>query len=128
MIYAVATTDQVIIYSTDSIVPLAIAGNTHYAPINDMSWCSIPSTEDNLNKTNQKQAGHENNPTQLTSDCRLCACSSDGYVSIMHLSKEMLGERLQLDQIPEKVRTHYLENLKVNFKDLERETYEKKSN
>lgn len=38
IVFAVATTDQVIIYTTDSIIPLAIVGNIHYAPINDMSW------------------------------------------------------------------------------------------
>jgi len=38
MIFAVATTDQVVVYATNSIVPLAVIGNIHYAPINDMAW------------------------------------------------------------------------------------------
>lgn len=38
IVFAVATTDQILLYSTDSIVPLAIVSNIHYAPINDMCW------------------------------------------------------------------------------------------
>ena len=123
MIYAVATTDQVLIYSTDSIVPLAIVGNTHYAPINDMSWCSIPASQDNPSSTNIVSSnGHQTQSKDLQTDCRLCACSSDGYVSIMHLSKEMLGERLPSEEVPEKIRQSYVDNLKVDYSLLERET------
>jgi chromatin assembly factor 1 subunit B len=38
MVFAVATTDQVLVYATDSIAPLAVVGNVHYAPINDLTW------------------------------------------------------------------------------------------
>jgi chromatin assembly factor 1 subunit B len=89
MVFAIATVNQVLIYSTDSLVPLAVIGNTHYAPINDMAWCT---------------------------DGRLCACSSDGYVSIMKLTEEMLGERLSLELIPEDLKEFYEENAKVNLK------------
>ena len=56
MIFAVATTDQVIVFATDQQQPIAVIGNIHYAPINDLAW-----------------AGNET----------LIACSSDGYCSIM---------------------------------------------
>ena len=38
LVFAVATTDQILIYATDSVQPLAVVGNIHYAPINDISW------------------------------------------------------------------------------------------
>lgn len=56
MVFAVATTDQVIVFATDQQQPIAVIGNIHYAPINDLAW-----------------AGNET----------LIACSSDGYCSIM---------------------------------------------
>jgi chromatin assembly factor 1 subunit B len=76
MVFAVATTDQVLIYTTDSIVPLAIVGNIHYAPINDMSW-------QGRNK--------------------LIACSSDGYCSVITFATEdsqnLCGTRLSNSEI-----------------------------
>jgi chromatin assembly factor 1 subunit B len=72
----VATTDQILFYSTDSILPIAIVGNIHYAPINDMTWSS--------NK-------------------KLIACSSDGYCSIITFANEeaynVIGTRLNNNQI-----------------------------
>ncbi len=38
MVFSVATMDQVLIYSTESIYPMAVIGNIHYACINDMAW------------------------------------------------------------------------------------------
>lgn len=76
MVFAVATTDQVLIYTTDSIVPLAIVSNIHYAPINDMSW-------QGRNK--------------------LIACSSDGYCSVITFATEdsqnLCGTRLSNSEI-----------------------------
>lgn len=56
MVFAVGTTDQVLIYSTESIYPIAVIGNVHYASINDMAW-----------ETNRK----------------LVVASSDGYCSVI---------------------------------------------
>lgn len=68
MVFAVATTDQVIVYATDQQTPIAVIGNIHYAPINDLAWCS--------------------NDT-------LVACSSDGYCSVMTVADTaFIGERL----------------------------------
>ena len=78
LVFAVATADQVIVYGTDSTVPLAVVGNIHYAPINDLSWVG----------TNRA----------------LVACSSDGYCSIMTfgatletnvLGKPLVGEEIE---------------------------------
>jgi chromatin assembly factor 1 subunit B len=38
LVFAVATVDQVLIYSTECVYPLAVVGNIHYASINDMTW------------------------------------------------------------------------------------------
>ena len=56
MIFAVGTIDQILIYSTQHTKPLVVIGNIHYSTINDLTW---------------------------TSDGRLLACSTDGYVSIV---------------------------------------------
>lgn len=76
IVFAVATTDQILLYSTDSIVPLAIVSNIHYAPINDMCW---------------------------QGNTRLVACSSDGYCSVVSFAKEdahnLVGTRLQNEKI-----------------------------
>jgi len=56
---------------------MAVIGNVHYAPINDISW-------------------HFSNE-------KLVACSSDGYVSIMtmatNLEANLLGKRLDNEVI-----------------------------
>ena len=38
MIYAIATTSAVLIFSTDKLQPLYGVGNYHYAALTDMSW------------------------------------------------------------------------------------------
>lgn len=38
MIFAVATTNSVLIYSTDSMKPLYGMGNFHYAALTDLTW------------------------------------------------------------------------------------------
>lgn len=60
VIFAVGTGDQVIIYSSESVYPLAVIGNIHYASINDMTWIIT-------SETNQK----------------LLVASSDGYCSFI---------------------------------------------
>ena len=80
MIFAVGTIDQILIYSTQQIKPLAVIGNIHYSTINDLTW---------------------------TSDGRLLACSSDGYVSIV-IAKEIKDlERLSIEEVPEEHQDHF---------------------
>jgi chromatin assembly factor 1 subunit B len=38
MVYAIATTSAVLIYSTDKMQPLYGMGNFHYAALTDLSW------------------------------------------------------------------------------------------
>lgn len=97
MVFAVATTDQIIVYATDQQIPLAVIGNIHYAPINDMSW-----------RSNEV----------------LIACSSDGYCSIMTMAKDeeanLLGKRMATEQIEdETLRAHYESLETVSFDVLE---------
>ena len=83
VIFAIGTVEQVLIYSTECVYPLAVIGNTHYANINDFSW---------------DYSGR-----------KLLAASSDGYISIMTFPKEdsIMGERLPLSEIPEKLRPQF---------------------
>jgi chromatin assembly factor 1 subunit B len=101
MVFAVATTDQVLIYTTEKTQPLAVIGNIHYAPINDMAWAA---------------------------DGRLCACSSDGYISIIKVPAEMFGDRLPKEDIPEALQSHYNELEQVDFAKCEQECLTKKQN
>ncbi|CCK71389.1 Cac2p KNAG_0G03310 [Huiozyma naganishii CBS 8797] len=38
LIFAVATTNEVLVYDTVSLKPLAVVGNLHYTPLTDLSW------------------------------------------------------------------------------------------
>jgi len=38
LMFSVQTIDQVLVYSTESIYPVAVIGNLHYAYITDMAW------------------------------------------------------------------------------------------
>ncbi|GAB4818954.1 hypothetical protein N2152v2_006000 [Parachlorella kessleri] len=38
MVFAVATLDSVVLYSTDSLLPLAVLGQLHYDSITDLAW------------------------------------------------------------------------------------------
>ena len=97
MVWAVSTTDQILVYATDQQTPLAVIGNIHYAPINDMTWYS--------NEV-------------------LVACSSDGYCSIMTMVKDdesnLLGKRISPEAIEdETLRSHYEQLEKVDYDKLE---------
>lgn len=38
MVFAISTIDNIIVYHTQSIMPIAIIKSIHYDSINDMSW------------------------------------------------------------------------------------------
>ena len=81
MVFAVATTDQVVVYATDQQTPIAIVGNIHYATINDLAW-----------------SGNDT----------LIACSSDGYCSIMTFKGgSLIGKRLPLEMIEDTMLQEY---------------------
>ena len=84
ILFAVATIDNVIIYTTQSILPVAVIKNLHYDSINDLTW-----------------VGHK----------ILVVASSDGFCSFLKIEKGIVGEPLPLDSevIPEYLRDHYKE-------------------
>ena len=105
MIFAVATADQIIIYATDQSKPIAVIGNVHYQPVNDMSW-------------------HSNRI--------LLASSSDGYCSVITMSPDdeinILGKRLTPDQIEdETLREHYAQQATVDFAKFEQKALNQKT-
>lgn len=65
MIYAIATTSAVLIYSTEQTRPIYAMGNYHYAALTDLSWKGA-----NI----------------------LAVSSSDGFCSFMVFSDNKLGE------------------------------------
>ncbi|CAL9731093.1 chromatin assembly factor 1 subunit p60 [Monosporozyma unispora] len=38
LVFAVATSNEILIYDTESVEPLAIIGNLHYTPMTDLAW------------------------------------------------------------------------------------------
>lgn len=65
MVYAVATTSAVLLFSTEKMEPLYGMGNYHYAALTDLSW---------------------------RGDEMLAISSSDGYCSFVIFEKGELGE------------------------------------
>lgn len=90
LVFAVATIDNVLIYTTQSIHPLMVIKNLHYDSINDLSWM------------NHKM---------------LMVASSDGYCSFIKMDPSLIGEPLPptSELIPEALVEHYTTLSGVNF-------------
>ena len=91
MLFAVATIDSIIVYTTQSIMPIAVVKNLHYDSINDLTW-----------------VGHK----------ILVVASSDGFCSFLKIENNVIGEPLPLESelIPENLRDYYKERSEVSFK------------
>ena len=93
MVFAVATIDNAIIYSTQSTVPIAVIKNLHYDSINDMTWVM---------------------------NHMLMVASSDGYVSFITMDEQVIGEILppHSEAMPEVFKEHYtaLQQLSFQYK------------
>ena len=91
ILFAVATIDSIIVYTTQSIMPIAVIKNLHYDSINDLTW-----------------VGHK----------ILVVASSDGFCSFLKIENNVVGEPLPLESelIPENLRDYYKERSEVSFK------------
>ena len=92
MLFAVATVDQVLVYSTAHQKPLALFSQLHFATINDLAWRGDRELE-------------------------LLACSSDGYISIMRLQIPAL-DPLPPDEYPEPLRPQAHQRTQICFEKL----------
>ena len=72
MVFAVGTIDSIIIYHTQSIIPISIITNIHCQPLTDLAW---------------------------NGGSILAASSSDGYITFVVFEKDELGEILNPDQV-----------------------------
>ena len=90
MAFAIATIDHVLIYTTQSIFPIAVIKNIHYDSINDLTWVGSK---------------------------MLAVASSDGFCSFIAVDEALLGSPLALDSelIPEFLRDHYKNLSQVSF-------------
>lgn len=70
MMFAIATVDNILLYQTQSIMPIAILKSIHYDSINDMSWMG---------------------------SSLLMTASSDGFCSFLQLDSDLVGNVLDLD-------------------------------
>jgi len=68
MVFAVATTEMVLLYDTEQMHPFAMLKGLHYTPLTDVSWSA--------------------------DGRRLCIASSDGYCSFVDFSEQELGTPL----------------------------------
>lgn len=72
LIFAVATSNEVLIYDTETSKPLAVIGNLHYTPLTDLNW-----TQDgNL----------------------LMISSTDGFCSYISMTVDILGEKITAEE------------------------------
>lgn len=44
LVFAIATTNEVLVFDTDAWEPLCVVGNIHYSPITDLAWSGDGST------------------------------------------------------------------------------------
>lgn len=90
MVFAVSTIDNILLYHTQSIMPIAMLKSIHYDSINDMSWMGTS---------------------------MLMTASSDGFCSFIQLESHVIGEKLESDSadMPEDLKEHYGQYYKVNF-------------
>eukprot|EP00953_Heterococcus_sp_UTEX-ZZ885_P010178 5946-Heterococcus_DN1.PRE.1 len=77
-VFAVATTDRVLLYDTHSAMPLAMVAHLHLAPLSDLCW--------------------------LPDGSGLMISSLDGYISKLHFDAGEIGTPLQRDAVPAAVR------------------------
>jgi chromatin assembly factor 1 subunit B len=73
LVFAIATQDQIMVYSTRSLHPYSVISNIHYAEITDLSW----------------------------SKEKLIASSRDGFVTHVVFEESDLGKIIKLEDIPE---------------------------
>lgn len=78
LVFAVATSNEVLLYDTEDVQPLGIVGNLHYTPLTDLSWSQDGSL--------------------------LMVSSTDGFCSYVCLDQSILGTKVGNDS-PSPVRT-----------------------
>lgn len=83
--FAIATQDQILLYSTRSLFPFATIGSIHYAELTDLSWTSREHFKDS-------QSGS-----------KLMACSRDGFVTLIDFDIGELGIQLTKEELPENI-------------------------
>lgn len=76
MVFAIATQNSVVIYTTRSLLPYAVITNIHYSELTDLAW----------------------------SNNRLLVSSRDGYITHVIFDEEELGVSLTKDEMPESIR------------------------
>lgn len=78
LVFAVATSNEVIIYDSEECKPISVIGNLHYTPLTDLCW-----SQDGL---------------------MLMISSTDGFCSYVSVATEMLGETID----PAEAKVKYL--------------------
>ncbi|CCC68186.1 hypothetical protein NCAS_0B01020 [Naumovozyma castellii] len=84
LIYAVATSNEVLIYDTVNVKPISIIGNLHYTALTDLSW----SQDGNM----------------------LMVSSTDGFCSYITIEENLFGEKLTIEEREQYINANKLIN------------------
>ncbi|CAK93497.1 unnamed protein product (macronuclear) [Paramecium tetraurelia] len=98
MIFAIGTIDSLLLYSTDSPIPLAIFGNLHYASITDICFRGS-----NL----------------------IAVSSCDGFCSFVQIEEGYFGQEVPIEQLPEYIKVLY-NNDKIEEEEVSKKNEESK--
>jgi len=91
MIFAIASIDAVVLYSTQSQTPIAIVKDVHYHSITDLTFAK---------------------------DKYLLISSSDGYCSVIRFDEGVFGTRLPIGEIPENIKPFFEDYDKLDPNDI----------
>lgn len=107
IVFAIATMEDILIYSTRSLYPFATISNIHYAELTDLAWTS---------REHQKTG---------KSGSKLMACSRDGFITLVDFEEGELGTQMEKEEIPENVQGLFdymeIDPLKVMPKKVEKD-------
>ena len=90
LVFAIATQESVMIYTTKSVNPIAIISQIHHAELTDLTW---------------------------SMDKKLCVSSRDGFVTLVHFEENEFGEKMLYEEIPETVKHCF--DWMVDYRDIE---------
>jgi len=91
MVFAIASLDVIALYTTQSILPIALIKNVHYHSITDITF---------------------------SKDKYLLISSSDGYCSVIGFSEKIFGERLPISEIPQNIIQLFQDYDKIDINDI----------
>lgn len=98
--FAVATLNEILIYDTNHVEPVAIVNNLHYTPLTDLSWSS--------------------------DGTMLMVSSTDGFCSYVSIDQGLLGETLDKETLSKYIGAVSTDGIKQDESEKQKEKEKKK--